>query len=132
MAWVGISPRTIRQTFEPPGYVIGLVWEGLFALMATSRWLLNASSEIGAVRSRTWITVLIGFCLLWAFYSLAISNLIGGLLGNLGAILLSVVTITRVWRYSKPAAFLILPVSLWVIFATAIVLSQLGWFVEKP
>jgi tryptophan-rich sensory protein len=85
-----------KSPFEPPGYVIGLIWEGLFASMATARWLLNASGDPGAAQARAWITALIGFCLIWAFYSLAIGSIIGGLLGNLGTILLAGLTISQV------------------------------------
>ncbi|MEI2581565.1 hypothetical protein [Scytonema sp. PRP1] len=36
-------------------------------------------------------------------------------------------TVARLWAISKTAAFLIMLVVLWVTFATAIVLSELGW-----
>ncbi|MBW4596785.1 MAG: tryptophan-rich sensory protein [Brasilonema angustatum HA4187-MV1] len=35
--------------------------------------------------------------------------------------------VARLWAISKRRAFLIIPVVLWVTFATAIVLSGLGW-----
>jgi tryptophan-rich sensory protein len=123
------SPSTVNPSaFTPPDDVIGIVWEGLFALMGTARWLLNSHAEAGASQARTRITMLIGFCLLYPFYSLAIGGAVGGLLGNLGTILLSVFTATYVWKFSKPAAFMISLVTLWVMFATAVTLSELGWF----
>ncbi len=127
LGWNRSTDYATKPSFEPPGYVVGLVWEGLFALMATARWLLNSRSGTGASRARALVTLLIIFCLLWAFYSLAIGSLIGGLLGNLGTIAIASFTVARLGAISKTAAFLIMPVVLWVTFATAIVLSELGW-----
>lgn len=127
LGWDKSTDYAPKPSFEPPSYVVGLVWIFLFALMATARWLLNSRSETGTSGARTLVTLLIIFCLLWPFYSLAIGSLNGGLLGNLGTIALATFTITRMWPISKTSAFLIVPVVLWVTFAATIVTSELGW-----
>lgn len=119
LGWNKSTDYSPKALYEPPDYMIGLVWIVLFALMATSRWLLNSSPEIGASQARAWVTFLVIFCLIWPLYSLAIGSVIGGLLGNFETIAIATFAVIRVWMISKPAAFLIMPVILWVTFATA-------------
>lgn len=117
--WNRSNDNLPKLSFEPPDYVIGIVWIVLFALMATARWLLNSYFDTEASQARDWVTFLLIFCLIWPLYSLAISSVIGGLVGNMGTIAIAVIAVTRAWMVSKTAALLIMPVIPWVIFATA-------------
>jgi translocator protein len=113
--------------FAPPGWVVGLVWTAiLFPLMATARWQLNTYAEPSASSARATVTALLICCLIWPFYSLALGSLIGGLIGNLITIGIALYAIWRVRLVSRNAALLIVPVVLWVVFATAIILSEMG------
>jgi tryptophan-rich sensory protein len=114
-------------SFAPPAFVIGLVWTILFPLMASARWRLNFYSESTANQAQIWVTFLIVSCLVYPLYSLALSSVLGGFLGNIWTIALASFTVSRVWSTSKPAAYSILPVIIWVSFATSITMSELGW-----
>ncbi len=112
---------------SPPGALVGSVWVVLFALMATARWQLNAYSINQAAAARNWVTTLMLSCWLYPFYSLALNSQIGGLLGNVATITLTMFVVVHVWSVSKRTALLILPVIFWVAFATITVLKGLGW-----
>jgi translocator protein len=121
------SASAKTPAFAPPGWVVGLVWTAiLFPLMATARWQLNAYSEPSASGARATITALLICCLIWPFYSLALGSLVGGLIGNLITIGIALYAIWRVTPLSRSTALLIAPVVLWVVFATAIILSEMG------
>jgi tryptophan-rich sensory protein len=129
LGWDTSTGATRTPAFEPPGWLVGLVWTTiLFPLMATARWQLNARLEAGASGARATVTVLLACCLIWPLYSLAIGSLIGGLIGNLVTIAIAVYAIYRVLPISRNTALLIVPVVLWVMFATAIIVGEMGVF----
>jgi hypothetical protein len=57
--------RDIQPAFAPPGYVIGIVWTVLFALMGCARGLASRQGDRRTVRL---LTILIGLCLAYPFY----------------------------------------------------------------
>lgn len=118
LGWNKRTDSAPKPSFELPDHVVAIVWLVLFAFMATARWLLNSYSEIGALRARASVTFLMIFCLFWPFYSLAIASIVGALVGNFGVIAIALFAIVRLWIFSKTAAFLIMPVVLWVALAT--------------
>ena len=126
LGWDSTTDYAPRPWFEPPGWVIGVVWLVLFSLMASARWTLNSYTIIGVVRARAMVTLLIVACLLWPFYSLAIGSLAGGLIGNIVTIIIAVAAMVFAWLRSRDAALFILPVVLWLLFATLIILAEMG------
>ena len=74
------------------------------------------------------ITLLLVWCSLYPFYTFAIDSAYGGLVGNTGIFLISLFIIIKSWKNIKTVSFLILPVLLWITFATTIILSELGYF----
>jgi benzodiazapine receptor len=126
LGWNSTTDYAPQPWFEPPDWVIGVVWLVLFSLMASARWTLNSYTIIGVVRARAMITVLIICCLLWPFYSLATGSLVGGLVGNIITIALAVAAMVLAWPRSRDAALFILPVVLWLSFAILIVLAEMG------
>ena len=38
--WDKAGTSQIEAEFAPPGYVVGIVWVGLFVLMGVSRWMV--------------------------------------------------------------------------------------------
>jgi len=125
--WGTGSTTHSKPWFNPPDYLVGLVWTGLFALMAIARWMMNFPSKTSPAQARNWITLLIGFCLLYPLYSLALNSFIGGLIGNLATIVFASFTIVRVWSISQLASVLIMPVVLWVAIATTIDIPRIQW-----
>jgi translocator protein len=112
--------------FAPPGYVVGTVWVILFGLIGAARYLLNASGET-ARSTKNWLVILLLFCLAYPIYTIGFNSELIGFLGNLATIALTVFVLTRTLKFSKLAAFLLVPIILWVSFATLIVMAELGW-----
>lgn len=120
-----------EPTLRPPAVdlPVGLVWIGLFVGMAIARWLLNgpALTNPSADNARWWLSVLLLNCLIYPFYSLAVDSIYGGLAGN-GVVLLLVVYILRqTWPIDRRVAWLTGLVGGWVVFATYLIFTELGW-----
>jgi tryptophan-rich sensory protein len=107
---------------RPPGWLIGAVWVGLFTLMAVARWIVVAAPGMRPADIRL-VDALIVVCLSYVFYALATDSRVLGLLGNIGTIALALVATVRLWRVARPAALLIVPVPIWIAYATATILA---------
>ncbi len=114
--------RDIQPAFAPPGYVIGIVWTVLFALMGCARGLASRQGDRRTVRL---LTILIGLCLAYPFYTLGLQDNLVGLVGIVltGAFCLYV--IVSAWARTRAAALLLLPLAGWFCFAGVLVLAVL-------
>jgi tryptophan-rich sensory protein len=111
------------QPFQPPGYVIGIVWVCLFIFMGTARWLALAAGD-RPFRGAAWIWGLLLFCAAYPIYTLGLKSLIIGFAGNVATAILSVWVALNLRRTSLAAAGLISTVALWVTFAGFLILEQ--------
>lgn len=125
LGWDEAGTSQIEAEFAPPGYVVGVVWVGLFVLMAVARWLIVKSQNINAAAHARLVTILAVLCFLYPFYTLGLSSLVMGLVGNAAVILLAGWTIWQIKSSSKTAAALLLAVILWVFFASIIIIREL-------
>jgi len=116
------SPGSVH--LQPPGYVIGTVWLVLFAAMGAARWLL-LTKPINTVHARRLVLSLLLFCLAYPFYTMGLKSEVIGLVGNVLTIALSFFVVIRVGRISRLAAGLVSLVSVWVTFASFLVVEQL-------
>jgi tryptophan-rich sensory protein len=129
-----------RPWFAPPDFVIGGVWIVLLALLAIARWWLNASSDPELTRLKHAVTLLIVSSLIYPFYTMAIGyptaggSSVAGLIGNAVALTLGAWCVLEARRlaarapaFAVPVVVLVAPVVPWVMFATLIVLGQMGW-----
>lgn len=123
--WDKAGTSQIEAEFAPPGYVVGVVWVGLFVLMAVARWLVIKSRSLNSAAHAQLITILAVLCFLYPFYTLGLSSQLMGLIGNVVIILLTSWTIWQVKSSSKPAAALLSAVVLWVSFASVIIIREL-------
>jgi tryptophan-rich sensory protein len=111
-----------RPGFAPPNSIFPIVWPILYVLMAVSAWLVwrAPGSEDDRRQAIIWFFIQLGIGVLWSF---AFFWLHSPALG-LGVILLFLVsiaiTIVRFDRLSRIAAALLVPLLLWVSFATAL------------
>jgi tryptophan-rich sensory protein len=112
--------------FALPAWMNAAVWLFLFALLGASRWMLNSYTIIGVATARAMVSALTLYCLLWPFYSLPIVDLRIALVANVSTIALAVASIVIVRRRSIEAASLIMPLTVWLAFATIVVLAALG------
>jgi len=125
----GRNPAFIQKPYiVPSGALVGTVWIVLYILMSYARWFLNRFNTIETKNIKLIITLLLVWCSLYPFYTFAIDSAYGGLVGNIGIFILSLLIITKSWKSIKTVSLLILPVLLWITFATTIILSELGYF----
>src|SRR5579883_2021730 len=103
--------------WEPPGYVIGVVWIVLFACMGIARALATEEGRL--------VLYLILFCAAYPLYTLGLRSQSIGLAGNLATISFALVVAWRLWRRSRPAALLLLPVAVWVSFASLLIVMEM-------
>ena len=123
---LGFSGTTDRagEMTSVPGWLIGAVWTGLFALFGAAHGLLRALGP----RTRTachrlrWFGA---FCLAYPFYTLGLSNQIIGLAGNAVTAIAALAVIRAALRESRLAGALITPVLPWLGFASW--LSVYSW-----
>lgn len=107
-----------KPLLNPPNFVFGPVWSVLYLLMGISLYLVWTSK---ASKGKT--TAYIAFAaqlVLNTVWSLVFFGLHSPELGILVILLLVgaiVATIITFYRFSKPAAYLLMPYLLWVCFA---------------
>lgn len=124
LGWGGDEAR-IEPVFAPPGWVIGIVWTGLFAGMGAARAQLLAKSNPKAREEGRIVVYLAVFCAAYPAYTVGLSNLAVGLAGNVLTMIAAGLTTIRLWPHSRCAAMLVFAIVPWVVFATALVVRVL-------
>lgn len=122
---------TVLPALTPPGYAFGIIWTVLFALMGTARWFVGKGADIMASQQhQQLILILIVFCLAQPIYSTAINSRLGGVIGTVGAVILSAFTVLTIYNSSGIAALLVLPVVIWTMYASFLLIAVVrsrGW-----
>ena len=107
-----------RLWFQPPGFVIPVVWFVLFTFMGIARYKLW---QAGQINFQGWLLALAILCAAYAYYTLGLATLTGisalwfGLAGN----------VIRIYPISVMASILTLPVVFWTAFASLIVIGDM-------
>lgn len=123
----GHNPAFVKKPYiQPSGLFVGIIWIVLYFLMSYSRWYLNRFNEKDYQKIKMAITTLLVWCSLYPFYTFAIDSAYGGLVGNTGIFLFSLYIIIKSWNKIRIISYLILPIFIWIIFATTIIFSELG------
>ena len=124
----GHNPAFVQKPYVvPSGALVGSVWIVLYILMSIARWYLNRFNEDYHTKIKTTITILLVWCSLYPFYTFAIDSAYGGLVGNTGILILSLYIFLNSWGRVRIVSYFIMPVILWICFATTIILSELGY-----
>jgi tryptophan-rich sensory protein len=115
------QPDHDRQpSFAPPGYAIGIVWTILFACMGAARYYAVAA---GDRRDAALIVILIALCLAYPFYTAGLQDHLAGLIGLSVTEVLALTTLLHAWKPARWAAYLILPLIVWLWFASLLILA---------
>lgn len=116
-----------RLWFEPPGFVIPIVWVILFFFLAIVRFKLLE----GNATELAWLVVFLALlCASYAYYTLGLEKLTGisalklGLVGNVVVILAGLWVGNQVGDFSSKLSYLVFPVVIWTFYATMIILGQ--------
>jgi benzodiazapine receptor len=120
--WYADAPHV---TWTPPGWLFGVVWTVLYALIAVSGWLLwmrRARSALTffvaqLVVNAVWTPVFFG-----GYPILGPSALWIGVAIIIVLDLLVVTTVASAWQVSRAAALLLVPYLVWLLYA-----STLNW-----
>jgi tryptophan-rich sensory protein len=111
-----------KPGFTPPNGVFPIVWPILYALMALSAWIAwrAPGKESDRKLAFIWFFIQLAVGVLWsvAFFALHSPGL--GLLVIMALLIAIVITIVLFDRLSRTAALLLIPLALWVCFATGL------------
>lgn len=113
--------------YAPPRFVIPIVWFILFTLLGIGRYhLIQVSTD-----HQWWLYGLAFLCATYAYYTLGlakmthISALWFGLIGNLVVIIFAILIVYKLFPINKVSALLTIPVILWTMFASIIVIGEM-------
>jgi tryptophan-rich sensory protein len=111
----------VKPDFALSGLQIGLVWELLFACMAVSYWFIRCTPPLPDRRAASIaFGALVLAILAFPFYAILPQNLLNAFVGTLGSAFIAWVVTGVVFRNSRKAGVMLLPVALWLSFASVI------------
>ncbi len=119
----------ITNPFLPPGWVIGIIWLILFGLMGAARWQLQQAATAPAKNLNRLMLGFIWLCLTYPLYTLGLSNALIGEVANILLLLLGIYLFIRLRMVAPRAAWLFLPVNLWLAYAA---FALLAGFFSQP
>lgn len=123
----GNEPKK-RLWFEPPGFVIPIVWVFLFILLAILRYKLVLVHADELAKLTIGLAVV---CATYIYYTIGLEKLTGisalkfGLAGNVLVILAALWVGVMVSELSSSLSYFVFPIVAWTFFATMIILGQL-------
>jgi tryptophan-rich sensory protein len=105
-----------KPAFNPPGWIFGPVWTGLYVLIAIAGWRVWQRDGGGWPMKLWWMQIVLNFSWSPVFFSAhRIGLALVVILLLLGAIL---AFIAAAWRQDRVAAWLFAPYAAWVAFAS--------------
>jgi benzodiazapine receptor len=111
----------VKPSWQPPDWLFGPVWTTIFILASVSAAL--AWRAAGETQRRMVVILFVANGILNVGWSLLFFHLKQPLLAGLEVILLWASIVALIWyvqRFSRPAAWLLVPYLLWVSFATVL------------
>lgn len=110
----------VKPSFNPPNWIFAPVWTTLYILMAYSVWRILKADRNSEERrvALTLFFVQLALNALWSWLFFGLHNPLAGLLNIVPQFLLIVVTINRFRRLDVVAAWCLVPLAVWVAFAS--------------
>lgn len=112
------NPDYQAVSWNPPGWVIGLIWCVIYPLWGAARWNVATSAHKDAGRS-LWVAALIVWGLCYPIVT-AFVGTPGSVVANVFSLVLAIVTTIRVWPVSMAAVAMIGPSIVWLLIANAL------------
>jgi tryptophan-rich sensory protein len=111
-----------KPGFEPPNRAFTIVWPILYAMQAVAAWLAWKAPAKEEDRKLAFIFFFSQLALgvLWSFAFFWLQNPAAGLVVIMAFLIDIVITIVMFDRLSRTAALLLVPLALWVAYATAL------------
>jgi benzodiazapine receptor len=125
-AWIGsrFQPGDwygglVKPGLTPPGWVFGLVWTLLYAMMAVAAWLVwRRHGLTDAIAPLGFFLGQLALNALWSYVFFGLQHPGLALVDIVGLWLAILATLIAFRRFYPPAGLLLLPYLLWVSFAT--------------
>lgn len=112
----------VKPSFNPPNWLFGPVWTTLYVLMAFAVWRILRLPQTSAARrlalSLFFIQLTLNAAWSWMFFG-ANSTLLG-VINIIPQFLIILVTIVAFHRLDKLAAWCLVPLAVWVAFASVL------------
>jgi tryptophan-rich sensory protein len=111
-----------KPGFEPPNRAFTIVWPILYAMQAVAAWLAWKAPAKEEDRKLAFIFFFSQLALgvLWSYAFFWLQNPAAGLVVIMAFLIDIVITIVMFDRLSRTAALLLVPLALWVSYATAL------------
>ncbi len=108
-----------KPTWNPPAYLFAPVWTILYLLMGISLWLIwkNKASEIDKRNQYLLFAIQLFFNFWWSVFFFNFHSTAFALVDIILMLVIILLTIISFSRYSKLAAWLLVPYIAWVSFA---------------
>ncbi len=116
--------QLVRPAWAPPAWLFGPVWTLLYLMMGVAAWLVwRVRGFAGARMALGFFIAQLGLNALWTwlFFDWRLGAVASAEIVLLWLVLAA--TIALFWRFSKPAAALLIPYLAWVSFAAALTFS---------
>lgn len=110
-----------KPSFYPPGYLFGLVWTILYAMMGISLYLIIEKTKDKLPYILFGSQLILNF--FWTLIFFGLQNITFAIIEIIALWILILLTIINFKQYSKKAAYLLIPYLLWVSFATLLTIN---------
>jgi benzodiazapine receptor len=109
-----------KPGWAPPAWLFGPVWSILYVLMAVAMWKVWQSGQQERLGALAWWLLQLGLNVAWSWLFFGLTR-IGWAMAELAVLIGLVVFCTKVFSMiSKPAAWMMVPYILWLLFALAL------------
>jgi tryptophan-rich sensory protein len=114
--------RTLpKPSWQPPSYVIGLIWPYNFALLIAASWIV--ASRLSSTHQLVWLISLalsVAAALVWALLFFKLHSLPASAVALVFASLLTIPLLVISFRASPALGIAFLPYQIWLTIATAL------------
>ncbi|MCQ6958118.1 TspO/MBR family protein [Mucilaginibacter aquariorum] len=114
-----------KPSFTPPNWLFPVAWTTLYILIATAAYMVWERREGSPTYKTTVIIYIIQLALnfSWSIVFFGMHQIAGGLIVIIALLVTIVLNISWFGRFSKTAAWLLVPYLLWVSYATLLNIS---------
>ena len=112
-----IYSNLTRPPLSPPGVIFPFVWTLLYILLGIACYLVE-ESECNDKRARQSYLILLGLNILWPLLFFTLGWPTVAAIEIVVLLIFAIITLVLFYNCEKTAGYLILPLVLWVIYAT--------------
>lgn len=114
----GLYSSLVKPPLSPPGWVFGVVWLVLYALMGIAAYLVYQQKTPESKDAIFWFEIQLGVNFLWSIIFFRYQLFWAAFVAIVLLDLLVIYTIGLFRKIDKTAARLMIPYLLWILFAT--------------